>query len=191
MITDEKMAILEKTGSSDMQDLCAEVRRLRACSLREQVREFHRVFEHPTADTPTIPSDERVRFRLALCAEEFFELLEAALAPRLPVDDAGRVGVDYLTVVKARLHECIERNAVKIDLPEFVDAMADLDYVVEGTRLEFGIDGGPVAAEVHRSNMAKMWDDGVHKTPAGKTVKPPTWTPPDLAGALHAQGWEP
>jgi predicted HAD superfamily Cof-like phosphohydrolase len=63
--------------------------------------------------------------------------------------------------------------------------MADLDYVVEGTRLEFGIDGEPIAAEVHRANMAKT--EGP-VAPDGKRLKPPGWTPPDIAGVLRKQG---
>ena len=31
--------------------------------LQRQVLEFHKVFGHPVADSPTIPADERVRFR--------------------------------------------------------------------------------------------------------------------------------
>ena len=63
----------------------------------------------------------------------------------------------------------------------------DLDYVVEGTRLEFEIDGGPIAVEVHRSNMAKV---GGPVREDGKRLKPPGWTPPDIAGELRKQGWK-
>lgn len=42
-----------------------------------------------------------------------------------------------------------------------------------------------VLAEVHRSNMAKVWPDGkVHYRPDGKVAKPESWTPPDIATAL-------
>lgn len=149
-------------------------------TLREQVLEFHRVFEHPTADKPTIPADERVRFRLRIVAEEFFELLRAALPDH----------ADHLTDAEHSVQFAIDDGSVEVNLPEFADAMADLDYVVEGTRLEFGIDGAPVAAEIHRSNMAKVWPDGhAHKRDDGKTLKPPSWTPPDIEGVLRAQGW--
>jgi hypothetical protein len=50
------------------------------------------------------------------------------------------------------------------------------------------IDGAPIAAEVHRANMAKV---GGPKSPTGKQLKPPGWTPPDIFGELKRQGWEP
>lgn len=42
-----------------------------------------------------------------------------------------------------------------------------------------------VMAEVHRSNMAKIWDDGKpHYRADGKVAKPEGWTAPDIAGVL-------
>ena len=80
----------------------------------------------------------------------------------------------------------IHNAEIKVRLPEFIDATHDLDYVVEGTRLECGVDGAPIAAEVHRANMAKahgpMREDG-------KRLKPEGWTPPDIEGELVKQGW--
>ena len=71
-------------------------------------------------------------------------------------------------------------------IPAFADALADLDYVIEGTRLEFGIDGWPIAQAVHKSNMAKV---GSKVREDGKILKGPDWTPPDIAGELRKQGW--
>jgi predicted HAD superfamily Cof-like phosphohydrolase len=59
-----------------------------------------------------------------------------------------------------------------------------LDYVVEGTRLEFGIDGESIAEEVHRTNMLKT--DGP-TSPEGKRLKPPGWEPPRIAMILEVQ----
>ena len=42
-----------------------------------------------------------------------------------------------------------------------------------------------VMAEVHRSNMAKLWDDGKpHYRADGKAEKPEGWAAPDIAGVL-------
>jgi predicted HAD superfamily Cof-like phosphohydrolase len=147
--------------------------------LSDQVREFHRVFDSPTADKPTVPTDERVRFRLRILAEEFVELLEASLA------------VDRIDLVEVThgLSQVIDDMPVRVDLIEVADALADIDYLSEGMRLEFGIDGDPVANEIHRSNLAKVCPDGtVHRRDDGKILKPDGWTPPDIDGVLAKQG---
>jgi predicted HAD superfamily Cof-like phosphohydrolase len=81
----------------------------------------------------------------------------------------------------------IADDEIRVDLPELADALADLDYVVEGARLEFGINGAPIATEVHRANMAKL-DGPVRED--GKKQKPEGWKPPDIESELRKQGWE-
>jgi predicted HAD superfamily Cof-like phosphohydrolase len=149
--------------------------RVMSRSIREQVIEFHEAMEHPIALKPSVPPDARVRFRARLITEEYFESMRALFA----FADFSR---EEESVTRA-----IDVAEVLVDLPELVDGLADLDYVVEGTRLEFGVAGPPIAEEVHRANMAKL---GGGKTPAGKTIKPPGWKPPDIEGELRAQGWE-
>jgi predicted HAD superfamily Cof-like phosphohydrolase len=148
--------------------------------LSRQVREFHEAMGLPTAEAPTIPKEaRRVRLRLALIAEEFLEVITAAC----PLWDGTRKDE-----VADLLRDTIENYPIDVSLPDFVDGLADLDYVIEGTRLEFGIQGAPIAAEVHRANMAKV---GGPKSPTGKQLKPEGWKPPDIAGELQKQGWKP
>lgn len=150
--------------------------------IREQVEEFHRAMGQPVLDTPQVPDDQRVRLRLKLIAEEFCELLEAAGVPdSTPYEDHNHFALEWL------LQDLIGGALGTFDLVAFTDALADLDYVIEGTRLEFGIDGAPIAAEVHRSNMAKT---GGEVREDGKVLKPADWTPPDIAGELRKQGWQ-
>jgi predicted HAD superfamily Cof-like phosphohydrolase len=146
--------------------------------LRDRVQEFHNAVGQPILAKPSVPSDERVRLRARLIAEEFFEVLEAMFS------HADRNNIQDL---HARVRGFIEGGWVQVDLPLLADGLADLDYVSEGTRLEFGIDGDPIAEEVHRANMAKT---GAAKRADGKIEKPPGWTPPDVAGELRKQGWE-
>lgn len=146
---------------------------VRVSRLSRQVAAFHKAFGQPILDKPQVPDDARVRLRLKLIADEFFELLDAC---NLPYTDSMR--------------ETFDANIsfpTKVDLPQMADALADLDYVVEGTRLEFGINGAPIADEVHRANMTKV---GGHKREDGKWMKPPGFTPPDIAGELRKQGWQ-
>lgn len=141
--------------------------------LREQVLEFHRAYGVPSAEAPTHLSEDRIRLRLALIAEEFAEFCAAIGRPiDLPDFEASWNG--------------------SFDMEAVVDALADLDYVIEGTRIEFGINGDPIADEVHRSNMSKLGDDGQPIRRAdGKVLKGPNFSPPDIAGELRKQGWEP
>lgn len=141
--------------------------------LRTQVHAFHVAMGAPNGTTPMVPSEERVKFRLRLIAEEFFELIEAAGMP------STAQGMQSLLSIALPY-------GVKVDLPAFVDAMADLDYVVEGTRLEFGVDGAPIAAAVHAANMVKA---GGPVREDGKILKPLGWMPPDIEGELRKQGW--
>lgn len=67
------------------------------------------------------------------------------------------------------------------DLVEAIDGLCDLLAVTYGAAIEFGIDLAPFWAEVHRTNMAKA---GGPVREDGKRLKPPGWTPPDIAGVL-------
>lgn len=148
--------------------------------IRDQVIEFHRAMDQPVLNAPRVPSDERVRFRLRFVAEEFFELLDACLK------DDGGVWKPTLELIKSDLEDVIDHAHIGVDLPAVADALADIDYVVEGTRLEFGIDGGPVAAEVHRANMQKASGE---VRADGKRLKPEGFREPDIEGVLVSQGW--
>jgi predicted HAD superfamily Cof-like phosphohydrolase len=55
--------------------------------------------------------------------------------------------------------------------------------VVEGARLELGIDGAPIAA-VHEANMKKVSGE---VRADGKRLKPPGWKPPDINLELIVQ----
>jgi len=89
-----------------------------------QVAEFHRTFQHPILDTPTIPDEKRCQLRVSLIAEELKELEEA-----------------------------IADN----DLVEIADALCDIQYVLSGAVLEFGLGEKfkTLFDEVQRSNMSK------------------------------------
>ncbi|UIR55097.1 nucleoside triphosphate pyrophosphohydrolase family protein [Sphingobacterium sp. SRCM116780] len=88
------------------------------------VAEFHKTFQHPILDTPTIPDEKRSALRVSLIAEELKELEEA-----------------------------IQNN----DLVEVADALCDIQYVLSGAVLEFGLKDkfNALFEEVQRSNMSK------------------------------------
>lgn len=136
-------------------------------SLMLDVAAFHRATDTPIAEVPSIPSDERVKLRLDLISEEFFELLDSL--------GWAQYGADFMPDPNGH------RNIVAT-----ADALADLVYVIIGTALEFGIPLDEVWAEVQRANLAKIGADGkVHKRADGKVLKPEGWMPPDIAGVLQ------
>ncbi len=117
--------------------------------------EFHRALEVYTSEQPTANLPDEVReLRIRLIQEELDEYAAAARAGDL-------VGV--------------------------ADALTDLLYVVLGAMLAHGLH--PVAealfAEVHRSNMSKVGPNGRPVLREdGKVLKPPHFSPPDLARIL-------
>lgn len=138
--------------------------------IRRQVEAFHRAMGQPVVEKPTVPSPERLELRLKLIAEEFEELLEACGAYYFAKDQIFRKNDGYT------------------DLVEVADALADLDYVIEGMRLELGINGKPIADEVHRSNMSKLGPDGKPVVREdGKIIKGPNYSPPDIEHELAKQ----
>lgn len=162
-------------------------------SLREQVTAFHKRFGHPVGTVPHVPSDEIMRFRMALIYEEFRELFSAVFERAVLDSDLE----EAFGTIQDRINSQYPyaRAPVKVDLPELADALADLDYVIEGTRVTMGIDGGPIADLVHQANMAKdpiyvTSKDQHHRTPnpAAKPQKPKGWLPPDVEGELKRQG---
>lgn len=141
------------------------------------VREFHEKFGHPAPRGVAVPPEDRVRFRARLIVEEFMELMGAMFkSPNM------RPWV-YEELVE-KLGWFIRHARVDVDMVKWADGTHDLDYVVAGTRVEFGYEGRDGAAEVHRANMEKGVDDGT-----GKPTKPPGWRPPDIEAVLSAQGW--
>lgn len=169
--------------------------------LRGQVRAFHYAFDMPTRETLTDspPTEMEVRLRCKLIIEEAFEFAEACLTifPAVIPDDSQprkapitlpRTSLSNLKANAIRMITDPEWYYVDVDLPEAADALADLAYVTEGGWLTFGIDPQPVLDEVHRANISKV---GGGKDAEGKKLKPPGWTPPDIARVLREQGWKP
>lgn len=112
----------------------------------------------------------------------------------VPVQDApvipdGRVQM-RLAILEEEVAEL--RAAVEAgDMVEVLDALCDIQYVLDGTFLEFGLHGlkDQAMAEVHASNMSKLGADGRPVLREdGKVLKGPSFFPPDLARILARQG---
>lgn len=153
-----------------------------AGSLAENVRAFMVLCDQYRNDTPTSTIPEGVRrLRILLILEETIETI-VAMAPSLK----GKIETLY------REMRLIVENAPLLctpNLPEVADGLGDLDYVVEGARIAFGINGRPIAEAIHEANMTKA--SGPVDPNTGKKLKPPGFVPPDVAKLLIEQGWTP
>ena len=71
-------------------------------------------------------------------------------------------------------------------LVDVADALSDLLYVVYGAGHSFGIDLDDCFAEVHRSNMSKLGEDGkpIYRED-GKVLKGPNFSEPNLERVMY------
>ena len=113
----------------------------------------------------------------------------------LPVENEQTTGsektkelrINLLQEELDELKEALKNN----DMQETLDALVDLQYVLDGAFLSFGMQGVKQAAfdEVHRSNMSKLGEDGkpIRRESDGKVMKGPNYFKPDLAQFIEAK----
>lgn len=87
-----------------------------------------------------------------------------------------------LALLKEELKE-LEDAMTAGDRLGILDALTDLQYVLDGTYIVFSMDHlkDEAFAEVHRSNMSKLGPDGkpIYRED-GKVLKGPNYRPPNL-----------
>lgn len=114
--------------------------------------------------------------------EEFHNAFGAPVAdrPGIPPEDRVELRKKLIDEEWTELQEAIEEG----DIFKIAKEWADLQYVVSGFALEFGIPE-EVFKEVHNSNMSKLGEDGKPiLREDGKILKGPGYYEPDLQGAL-------
>ena len=121
---------------------------------------------------------------LALVAE-FHRVFEhpAPSHPTLDNEPLNRLRVALLQEELDELRAGLEAK----DPVQVLDALSDLQYVLDGAYLALGLSPlkNPAFEEVHRSNMSKLGHDGKPIRRAdGKVLKGPNYSPPDLAKLL-------
>ena len=102
---------------------------------------------------------------------------EVKTTPSFPDDKIVRLRYD---LIKEELDEL--SSAIKDkDIVEVADALTDLLYVVYGAGHSWGIDLDKCFAEVQRSNMSKLGEDGKPIfNENGKVMKGPNYSKPNL-----------
>lgn len=154
------------------------------------VAEFHTAFAAHVAPEPVVPS-MGMGARMAMSdyhtvAAEQGELLKAyAQEAREGGDEEGCLLLIRLQLIQEELAELAEAM-LEGSTVGCLDALTDLTYVVDGTYLTTGLAHYKLAAlaEVHRSNMSKLGPDGPITSSAGRIVKGPDYSPPDLRSVL-------
>ena len=120
---------------------------------------------------------------------EFHEVFGHPVAdsPGLIADERAWLRYDLIAEELSELFDAILAG----DMVAIADALGDLDYVVQGAFLEWGIPELDTVREIHRSNMSKMGADGkpIYKS-NGKIAKGPNFEEPDLEGVLINAGWQ-
>jgi predicted HAD superfamily Cof-like phosphohydrolase len=120
--------------------------------------------------------------------EEFHETygLPVHAEPNLSCEQTKQLRINLLQEELNELKEALENN----DPLETLDALIDLQYVLDGAFLSFGLQDVKMAAfeEVHRSNMSKLGEDGkpIRRPEDGKVMKGPNYFKPDLAQFIKA-----
>ena len=167
----------------------------------ERVKRFHEVFNCHIGTAPLIP-DEPVHLALAIYHQEAARLAEDL--KRASAEAGGSLLLIRLQLIQEELAE-LAAGFISRDPVECLDALVDLTYVVDWTYLTCGLQDlkEPAQAEVHRSNMSKIWNEEPVNEPGvstkakdgwilkrnGKVVKPPTYSKADLAKILEESGY--
>lgn len=115
--------------------------------------------------------------------QEFHEAFDLPVLDEPGISDA-KTNLLRINLLAEELEELKEALAAG-NIVEVLDALTDLQYVLDGAYLSFGLHDVKHAAfdEVHRSNMSKLGADGkpIRRPEDGKVLKGPDYFKPDLS----------
>jgi predicted HAD superfamily Cof-like phosphohydrolase len=121
--------------------------------------------------------------------QKFHETYGLPVKPSPDISDekTNALRINLLAEELDELKEALEAG----DMVEVLDALTDLQYVLDGTYLSFGMQSlkTPAFEEVQRSNMSKLGADGkpIVRPEDGKILKGPDYFKPDLAQFIKTQ----
>ncbi len=100
--------------------------------------------------------------------------------PDISNEKTNELRINLIAEELEELKEALEQG----DLVETLDALIDLQYVIDGAFLSFGMQAlkTPAFNEVHDSNMSKLGEDGkpIRRESDGKILKGPNYFKPDM-----------
>ncbi len=118
--------------------------------------------------------------------KEFHEIFGHPVkdTPNVEIDKENNLRTDLIQEELDELKDALKNR----DPIETLDALTDLQYVLDGAFLALGFYKfkNAAVAEVHRSNLSKLGEDGkpVYRVIDGKVLKGPNYSPPDLKKVL-------
>ncbi len=121
--------------------------------------------------------------------QEFHETygLPVLQNPDISDEKTNSLRINLLAEELEELKEALAQG----DLVETLDALIDLQYVLDGAFLSFGLQHVKDAAfaEVHSSNMSKLGKDGkpIRREEDGKILKGPDYFRPDMAKFIKCE----
>jgi predicted HAD superfamily Cof-like phosphohydrolase len=154
---------------------------------QDDVASMMELFGQEVRPKPVMPADPKERLLTAnLVFEETLEFVNALGFIVTADPQTGTLSLTpaaQVTDVPAGQGLFLEPNLV-----EAADAIGDILVVTYGAANRLGVDAQSIFNEVNRSNMSKVWEDGtIHKRESdGKVIKPPTYSPANIAGVLKA-----
>lgn len=190
----------ERSKESMAMTLCQQVRFPMGDHPQRLTGHFHGVVGLPVLTAPVVPSVTTRLRRGMLLLEEVLETFEA-MGLRLVLDIGDEGGPMVLD------HEKIQLDHVegsRYDVVETADGLSDINVIVAGTAVEFGIPLHVTDYEVYSSNLTKVLPDGTtlingvtegyregepgfqSNRPVGKILKPDNFVPANIPAALVA-----
>ena len=109
---------------------------------------------------------------------------EVKVKPEFPNAETVELRIELIAEELEELWDaCNDKDIVGV-----ADALTDILYVTYGAGHAFGIDLDACFAEVQRSNMSKLGEDGkpIYRED-GKVMKGPKYSEPDLESILQSQ----
>lgn len=142
-------------------------------SYEKLVTEFHEKFGSEIGEFIDSRKSDLIDLRLALLSEEFEEMfLEAKMLQHMSTEPAHDYSPQTFKGVCLNFEET---------LANLFKELGDLQYVLTGLCVTFGIPMEKIMQEIHRSNMSKLGEDGKPIFRAdGKILKGPNYREANL-----------
>lgn len=157
---------------------------------KHQTDQFHAVFGHPIAVTPTELTPGQVLTRVKFIAEELVEALAAVSNTK---DELYEGVTQLMEALQDAEDKSVKNGDVNAEnkLVALADAFTDINYFTQGTFTMMGVQPQPLFDIVQEANMAKLGPDGkpIYRESDGKIMKPEGWEAPEpkLAAEIEKQ----
>lgn len=106
-------------------------------------------------------------------------------SPDISDPQTNELRINLLQEEVDELKDALEQG----DMVEVLDALTDIQYVLDGAYLSFGLHSlkTPAFEEVQRSNMSKLGEDGkpIRREGDGKVLKGPNYFKPNISQFLN------